>query len=334
MKTYFSILAAAAIACSCSNNEITEISPTAERPIGFSTIRDKTTTRFANDGKDNYEVYAIIAGSTSWYFNTTVTPNTSGTAGALDQMAGTYYWPQSKTVDFFAFCPIPTADNVVVGTTTPGTAIPITYTLPTGAQQDFTIATKATGTAAANGTSGVPLSFSHMLSKINIVSVELASTITNYVIETGYSATLSVPVISGTIDAATAASSTTNPWTVTTPTTSTSYTGALSYMIMPQPSYNGTLVQLQITGVVIKTVGGADFFSGVLKPIVFDATTITDGAAFEAGKQYNITVTITDESDGGTITDPDNPIFNNIIQVSSDVVSWTDPAVDVPIDQP
>ena len=206
--------------------------------------------------------------------------------------------------------------------------IPITYTVPSTAAQDFTIAAPATGLSA----NPVPMAFQHMLSKIE-VTVKLATSLTNnYTLSDDYEATLSVLSTTGTIDAvsATASLSATtpvSPWTVTTGTALTDYTDALEFIILPQPTYHAadtTLsTKLQITNVTIKTntSSSTSFFTGVLKPIVFTDSTIAGGAFFP-GNLYNIIVTITDVADGGTPEDPDNPIFNGLIQISSSIASW------------
>ena len=51
---------------------------------------------------------------------------------------------------------------------------------------------------------------------------------------------------------------------------------------------------------------------------------------FESGYQYNLILTITDESKGGT---DDTPIFNGKISFTSTISDWSGPTI-VDINQP
>ena len=93
---------------SCSNNEIDEVSASKnDKAISFKTLRDKSVTRYANDGRNSFQVYAITTGDDDWYLNTPVTANAGSTTTTVN-----YYWPQGKTVDFYGFCPVPAAGNI------------------------------------------------------------------------------------------------------------------------------------------------------------------------------------------------------------------------------
>ena len=305
------------MAVGCSNNE--EYTHYNQESISFNSLRDKLQTKAANDSTDNYYVYAIINGYSEWYFDTEVSTST----GATD-----YYWPQGATLNFYSFCPIPTADNIVVGTTTAGTEIPITYTVPSAADQDFTIATPALDKSGPNP---VHLAFNHMLSKISI-KVELVDTLTSsFTLASGWTSELSMLYTSATTDAVTAVAAT-NPtgWTLptTAPTALTTYSSDSTFIVMPQTVAGNTL---RIMGVTINTnPGGETYFSGPLELITFSTTNITNITSFEAGKQYNFVITIGGSSHGGTNNDP---IFNGKISFTSTVADWSGPT-SVDITQP
>ncbi len=308
-KVIFLSMIVCAISVGCSNNE--EYTKESQEAISFNSLRDKVQTRAANDSADNYYAYAIIDGYTDWYFNTEV--NT--TTGATD-----YYWPQGATLDFYSFCPVPTADNIVVGTTTPGTEIPITYTVPTTADQDFTIATPALDKSGPNP---VHLAFNHMLSKISI-KVELVDTLTSsFTLASGWTSELSMLYTSATTDAVTAVAATNaTGWTLpsTAPTSLTTYSSDSTFIVMPQAVAGNTL---RIMGVTINTnPGGEKYFEGPLELITFSSTNITNITDFEAGMQYNFVITIGGTSHGGT---DNEPIFNGKISFTSTVADWGGP---------
>ena len=302
-KLIYFLIIICAFAAACSNSE--EYIEKSQQSIKFNSLRDKVQTRAANDSADNYYVYAIIEGYNEWYFNTTI--NT--TTGATD-----YFWPQGATVDFYSFCPAPAAYNIVVGATTPGTSIPITYTVPTAANQDFTIATPALD---KSGPSPVHLAFNHMLSKISI-TVQLVDTLTSsFTLASGWTSQLSMLYTSATTDAVTAVAAT-NPtgWTLptTAPTTLTTYSSDSTFIVMPQAVAGNTL---RIMGVTINTdPGGEKYFEGPLELITFSSTNITNITNFEAGKQYNFVITIDGASHGGSSNEP---IFNGKISFTSTV---------------
>ena len=322
-KRLYLLFVIGALLAGCSNNE-TDYEPNqlnSNDVISFKTLRDKVISKVANDSSDNYYVYAYITGYTDWYFETSVSSSTGET---------TYYWPHTGSVDFYSFCPVPAADNIVVGTTTAGSSIPITYTVPTTADQDFTIATPVLNQDAIS--TAVPLEFSHMLSKISVQLKLDAELDTLYTLEDTWTSELSVLYTSGTINAVTAKASTNaTGWTLpTAPTTLTAYNKDSIYIIMPQPTINTTTpLTLQILNVTIKTSNGDTYFVGPLEKIEFNSSniSITD---FEAGYQYNFILTVTDESKGG---ENDTPIFNGKISFTSSVSNWSS-STSLDINQP
>ena len=326
-----------AILASCSNNEVNEIISTkADQQISFRTLRDKTVTRAANDSASAYAVYAKIADATDWFINDLVITET----GTYES---DYYWPNASTeISFYSFAPA-SGDGVTVGTPTIATpTIPITFTVPTDADTDFTIATPVK--TAKTSTGIVPLSFNHMLSKVKI-SAQLSTDLTTskYALSSGYKATLGVPNSVGTADAAAASPA----LTPATTATSAVYSGDTIYYILPQTytanttawntstgadvASNGncyvTLTDVTITnsGVTVFPTSGTT--GGTLKAYYLESADITS-ETFLAGKQYNFMITITDLAyDSGG-----NPVFNGKISFTSTVADWDPDNVD--IDQP
>lgn len=334
MKKITLLIITTLVVIGCSNNEITPIEPPAmDKLIGFSTMRDKVNTRYANDDKDNYEVYAIIEGADHWYFNTTVTP--SSVHGAIDTMAEEYYWPGTQTVDFYAFCPdVSTNENIEMyeseaSSTATDRSLTILYQVPAEADQDFTIAVPA-----LNKTENpVTLSFRHMLSRI-LITVKLDTDLTDtYILESNWTAELGLLYDSGTIDATIATSNTSTAWNpANTDNDLTMYSRTFTeekgchFTILPQPLMDTPTPTMQIKDVTINSANGNPYFSGDLKLMEFTSTNPVLPTILGPGTQYNIEVTITHSSND----DGDDPVFNGEITYSSSTTDWT--TVDEPID--
>lgn len=228
---------------------------------------------------------------------------------------GPYYWPATGTVNFYSWAPA----TVTATGTYP--ALSIAYTVPSAANEDFTIATPKTGLSSSSGT--VALEFAHMLSKISVkATLHQDLTDAGYVLSTtGLTATLDVQSTGGTIVP------TTDPAAWTSPNaTVTSYTGAASYMIMPQSSVG---CAVQVTGGIVITKNDNEIYNGSLSKYTIVAGNVT-GDNFVFGKHYMLNLTISDTSTGGGGED----IFN-IITFSSDLTPWdTEGGTDVPLVQP
>lgn len=334
IKKHLSLFILSISLFSCINNEINEVNSASEnKPISFRTLRDKPTTRYANDNKDDYQVYAIIDGAVDWYFTTIVKPNTSGTSGAIDETSGTYYWPGVKKVDFYAFCPDTTSSNIMMEFTVPDSVIAnrqiyMIYTVPSTADEDFTIAVPATGETK----SPVALTFKHMLSKVTIQLILDENLTDIYTLDANWSAIFSVVYTSGTIDATSATDATGNDaWDSTYQSSLTSYTNSnsetetCSFIILPQATVNNPELTLQITDVTINTKSGVEYFKGSLETISFTSDLTTLPEDFLAGSQYNFVITITDTADDSS----DDPIFNGEITFSSSTADWDDVPVDI-----
>ena len=167
-----------------------------------------------------------------------------------------------------------------------------------------------------------------MLSKI-IIKAALADSLVKagYTLDTDYSATLTLPSNSGTINA-----NVSDPtWDLATSTGSNAYKGDTTYIIMPQASYTTTTSStdsclIQILDLEIEK-GDVDIFEGNLSIYGIKEGDIPDNA-FKMGNCYIITLTI-----GSNSTDSDgNKIFGDIIEFSSSVANWN--SVEVALNQP
>lgn len=309
MKKIFIMVAAVMALASCSQTEL-DLTPVGQKEIKFSNLNDKVTTRAANDAEDNYKVYAAWSGGTDWYINDIV----DGTGVNVNKpQGGPYYWPATGTVDFYSWAPA----TVTATGTYP--ALSIAYTVPANAAQDFTIAAPKTGLSAGT----VAFEFAHMLSKISVKATLHQDLIdAGYILTTtGLTASLDVQSTGGTIVP------TTTPFAWTSPnTTAATYTGAASYMIMPQSSIG---CAVQVTAGIVITKNDVEIYSGNLSKYTISAGNVT-GDNFGMGKHYMLNLTIADTSTGGG----GENIFN-IITFSANVADWDTPeGTDIPLVQP
>lgn len=295
-KLFFSAAILAALA-SCSKEEAVDMSQS--KQIGFYSLNDRVTTKAANDSGESFRIFATKGETASaWYIKDHVDYGTSATALAPEN--GPYYWPtDGSAISFYAYAPYNSGGtNNVTESLTDATAISLTYTVPSGAQEDFTVASPQAIASANFPTDGtVDLIFKHMLSKIT-VKVEPSDTfdINNYISDgTGevdtdspFSATFTAVSNTITVDATEAtpvAKAATNVGDVL------AYDSQRSYYIAPQDFAN---CSLQINGITIRDKAThSELFSGDLDVITFDGSELNGvGAAFESGKHYVFTVTI------------------------------------------
>lgn len=305
MKKILMIAAFATALASCSKNE-TETSGISKQ-IQFSNLNDKVT-RAANDANSDYQVYAAWSGGSDWYIDDVVNGTTN-----LAQ-SGLHYWPSSGTVDFYSWAPA-ASSSIVATTAYPN--LSIAYTVPAAATEDFTIAAPVTG--ASSGTVG--FQFAHMLSKITV-----SADLTQELKDAGYSlaftgaATLAVLANGGTIDPMAA----TPAWTSNS--TAATYSGALSYMVLPQTS---TGCKVQITGGITIAKGGSTVFTGGLSEYTIASNDIP-GNQFQRGKQYQLILVISDTSteEGG------GNIFGDAITFTATATPWDTVTPDPALPQP
>ena len=307
MKKIIFMVATVIAFASCSQTELDE-NFVGQKEIKFSNLNDKVNSRAANDASADYQVYADWDGSsTEWFIDAVVNGTSNSPSG------GPYHWPNSGTVDFYSWAP----SSVTATATYP--SLSIAYTVPAAANQDFTIAAPKTG--LSSGT--VAFQFAHMLSKISVTaSLSQALLDAGYTLSTtGLAAKLDVQSTGGTV------APKINPaaWTSRN-TTTASYTGAASYMVMPQSSVG---CAVQITGGITITKNGAEIYSGDLNKYEIVSGNVSNDQ-FAMGKHYMLNLTISDTSTGGGGED----IFN-IINFTANVADWDTPAgTDTPLVQP
>ena len=307
MKKIIFMVATVIAFASCSQTELDE-NFVGQKEIKFSNLNDKVNSRAANDASADYQVYADWNGSsTEWFIDAVVNGTSNSPSG------GPYHWPNSGTVDFYSWAP----SSVTATATYP--SLSLAYTVPAAANQDFTIAAPKTG--LSSGT--VAFQFAHMLSKISVTaSLSQALLDAGYTLSTtGLAAKLDVQSTGGTV----APKITPAAWTSPN-TTTASYTGAASYMVMPQSSAG---CAVQITGGITITKNGAEIYSGDLNKYEIVSGNVSNDQ-FAMGKHYMLNLTISDTSTGGGGED----IFN-IINFTANVADWDTPAgTDTPLVQP
>ena len=300
MKKVLFTAAVIATLAGCSNSEIDSV--VNEKEINFTNLNDKMT-RAANDAGSNYKVYAKTSGGTAWFIDDELYGTKEGTENTPKN--GPYYWPTTAgtTVDFYAWAP------ATVAATGTYPALSIAYTVPSAANEDFTIAAPLTGKASGSGT--VAFKFAHMLSKVS-VTAELATDMKT----AGYSIDLTnAKAVLGVLNSGGSIEPTASPATWTLNGAAASYNTGTSYMIMPQSS---TGCSVQLKGVVIKK-GAATIFSGDLKSYPIVAGNIT-GDKFEKSSHYKLKLTVGSSSTDGS----GNVIFNEITFSSDLSAGWTD----------
>lgn len=314
-KLIFTVAVLATILASCSKNEVDNVVNTRENnPIGFTNLNDKVS-RSANDKGDNYKVYAksSLTGESDWFIDDEVKDDNSIESGSV------YFWPSGATVDFYAWAP-----STVTATST-YSSLSIDYTVPaTNADEDFTVATPQTG--LSSGT--VAFQFSHMLTKISI-SAQLAQAL----LDAGYSMTFTSASLTVNSNGGTVIPTASAPeWTSPVNSTSATYSGAKSYMVMPQTS-TGCIVKLMDVTI---TKGGSEIFKGNMKAYAIAADNVS-GNAFVKGSHYNLTLTVNGSAhdDGGAGgSGSEKPVFGDQISFSASLAAdWNTPATDIPLTQ-
>lgn len=333
MRKLVGSLTALMFLVSCSQNDVEE-SVQMSRKINFSSLNDKVLTRAANDSEQDYQVYATLKSSktdpSSWFMVEQLEAGSiSGVnKSSTDNMISgkKYYWPNVKdwNLTFYAYAPFDA--NIATLPQTPQSNFEFKYVVRTDdsnpdAQEDFTIATVQTFTAVPTG-NNVHLQFKHMLTKIVIKDLQLSDELkkAGYAVayKDGQKPSLSVTYTSGSIDIAAI-----NPtWSELTGNkegatlVQTTYEGGSTYYILPQEA-GGTVMNLPI----VITKDGQPVFDGDVK-YVMEPDDI-DNNQLLPGKNYGMTITITDTSSDGN----GGNIFGPEITFSSEIADWN--SVDV-----
>ncbi len=187
-KVLFLALAAVAV-MSCSESE--EIENAGQKAkIKLGTVVGTTTRAAVTDltelQKVGFTVYAYNTGGTKMASVTTVDAmkefmtdvRVTYEASAWSLTGGTYYWPMTDNLQFFAYGN-PGTGALTYNKPAAGAIYPsITYTVAgVAAQTDLVAAKVADATKESNAGSGVSLKFSHILTQINF-TVKAADALT------------------------------------------------------------------------------------------------------------------------------------------------------------
>lgn len=173
--TLFVAFAALALATSCSQEDLASQSKLSNNEISInasmglkSRARETTTANLSS-------IYVSSYIATKENYMTQV--NYTKSSDTWSTNAGTFFWPATETLNFFAYAPEITSSSNNSGTVTINKdkqeVADFTPYVKTGEeskadaenQVDFIYAT-ATGSASGNGTNGVTLNFKHALSQI------------------------------------------------------------------------------------------------------------------------------------------------------------------------
>lgn len=302
----FAVLAL--LTTSCSQNDILE-NQAPSNVIKFVNLNDRISSRSANDSNSDYGIYAFLnngnPAATTWFMNNQQIDGNDNSYSPLK------YWPSTGNLDFYAYAPHSSGNlylaNIAWNATTP--VFDVVYTIPANADEDFTIAAPV----AAVNSGQVQLLFSHMLSKLNF-NAELSNDLSNdgFVLNLN-SVKLKVVSNQGNISLKRPQ----DGWSNLTEDTTT-YNGAKSYMIIPQPTPD-----TEITLNVSITHNGEDYFMNKeLKTYVLTGTGV---ANFAQGTQYLFKITVGDT----TNDDDDNPVFN-VINFTATSSPWVDNEIELP----
>lgn len=243
------------------------------------------------------------------------------------------YWPTSgATVCFFAYAPH-SSTNAVITSTTLG-QLPVVYTVPATADEDFTVATPLTAKQQSDGI--MALEFRHMLSKVSVRAV-----LHQDLLDAGFSLVTTDASVDMGVSHNSASTNLVAPnafieslgaETFVTYNKANTYPGGVTvpptFIIMPQQTIVGATskVSFVMKGLKIYTSSGDLFFPRATDGIVnFQTYSILTGDipdnVFAAGKHYTITFTISASSKDSA----GQPLFNEgaIIAFSSTVADWT-----------
>ncbi len=174
-ETLFVAFAALALATSCSQEDLTSQSNLSNNEISINAsmgLKSRATETTTTNLSSIY-VSAFISNQANYMsqVNYTKSENTWSTT------AGTFFWPATETLNFYAYAPEITTstdntgtvtidkDNQKVTDFTPYVNASATSKADAAQQVDFIYA-KATGNATNNATNGVTLNFKHALSQI------------------------------------------------------------------------------------------------------------------------------------------------------------------------
>lgn len=303
-KMMMGLIACTLFITSCSQNEVTD-NGQENKVIGFNNLNDRLA-KAANDLGSNYGVFARYSVTTAkWFMGNTVVNGTDNT------YAPAQYWPKTGTIDFYAYAPQGSA-NIAITSTTVGD-LPVIYTVPSTANEDFTIATPVIGTTEATGT--VALSFKHMLSKITVAADLTADLKTAGYSVTFASANLTVAKTNATTNLTTVADFSSLGGTTTT------YSGSKDYMFIPQDAVG---IKIQLKDVIIK-YGNEEYVKKDLLEYTIKTNDVTTDNNFVSNTKYAVNFTISETSKDSD----NNPIFGNKIEFSANIAPWTSSTVTI-----
>ncbi len=352
-ETLFVAFAALALATSCSQEDLTSQSNLSNNEISINAsmgLKSRATETTTANLSSIY-VSAFISNQANYMsqVNYTKSENTWSTA------AGTFFWPATETLNFYAYAPEITTSTDNTGTVTIDKDnqkvtdftpyVKSGGTADAAKQVDFIYA-KATGNATANATNGVTLTFKHALSQI---IVQAKNSNSAYQVEVSG---VKLGNVYGKGDFTFGTTSGDASWTTTSDTKNTVYTtewttattlngtaGTMNdanvpFMLIPQQLVKGNNSKAS-AGSYLALKVKITMKSG---DNTYDGQVYYEGYAYvgldtkwEMGKKYTY---IVDFSKGAGQKEDGNNIFGNEIKIATvTVTDWTaETAKDVALD--
>lgn len=333
MKKNVLYLAAGLLAlASCSQDETTGTDNGGSirfRPVVGNVTRGPVIT---TDNITAFKVSSYVTGAVANFF-TDLQVNKTGSSWNTAQV---YYWPGTGTLNFFAYAPV----DVTTVTVSP-TARAINNFSPAAkvAEQKDVVVAFATGTKAANENSGVPLTFKHALSQIEVKAKSANTTayeIKVLGVKLGHISstanfTFPTTVVTGTLPAshwtapATAKDYGTNLDADLTLTSEVQSITKSNFLMIPQqltPWTKGTSADGAYIAVLCKICSKngtnlTQIFPGAADKFAYAAVPISTN--WLPGKKYTYTLSFLGNNGAGNIdpnptdpTDPENPNNPNV----------------------
>ena len=328
----FVAMASLVLATSCSSDDETVKVASYKTPIALNPTFVKPDTRAVETTTANlkeFQTYSFVEGQDNYMNNVTYKLN----GGSWSTEAGTFYWPVTGDLNFYCYAPAtPGSEGQFTMNTS---AQKLTGYVPyatAATQQDFIYA-KATGSLAANATSGLDVIFKHALSEITVqakntnkaYTVEVTGVKLGNVISKG---NFTFPSVSGT-DAAWSLTTDKSDYTTEWTTAKTLEANAsamndanVAFMLLPQQlaaetkAIDGNYIALKVK---ITMQGGKVLHDGWAY--------IAVATNWEMGKRYNYTV---DFSAGAGQDDKgDDIISGKNVNLNVTVTPWVASANDI-----
>lgn len=298
------------------------------KEILFTQLNNKLTRSHGSlqPNSFRYKIFAKKSYNTpNWY----IADEVCSQKGCFDHLReGPYYWPETSTLDFYAFAPSNLAstkskviNDYVLTRAGVHHSLLMNYTVPTDATEDFVIAMPKKRVDHTRNGEVVQLVFTHVLSKLNVhlsLSDELLRS--GYELSPDYTVQLVVHYDQAVIDMMASE----KVWKKYGSSCSgmVAYESRSSFYVLPQSSIGCSLqlknIKITKNDVLVYPLNGA---SGDLSPHKFKEGDISGRIPnyFVMGENYNFNIQLSHLSK----TENGTPILGAAIEFDSSVADWT-----------